>query len=198
MMEAELQPPLSGLRKDAAHPLQQYLFRPAGTVSEPRLVAIVGGRSELATNRLQPEFATRAERKFVCFERQPEPDPPHADHRWHSTATLDDTVAYIEGGRFDAVHLSTPPEVTGRLLGLLTHAPMRLVTAEKPWFNNLAEAEKFFWVGETSETIQGLSPLRLRAPPARCDDSLAHRQHIALLNIQALLLYDHETPALGR
>jgi hypothetical protein len=146
---AALESPLCSLRKDDdAHPLMRYLFRKGQ--DETGLVAVVGGGGDVATHGLQPAIAGLESRMFVCLEQQPEPSLPHAYRKWHTTTSLDDTVSLIASGRFASVHLSSPPKVTSQLLGRLTHAPVELMTAEKPWFNNAAEAKQFAAAVENS------------------------------------------------
>jgi predicted dehydrogenase len=59
---------------------------------------------------------------------------------WYGPARNDEIWDRIERGGIQAVHLSTPPAVTGRLTRRLADMPIRLLIAEKPWFASVDEA----------------------------------------------------------
>lgn len=137
---------LVDLRKDEPdHPLQRYMFRPEPP--DASWIGVLGGGGEIVTNRLEPGIARLdGERRFVCFDRRSADAccaASHAFARWLVPASARETLDELRSGDYSAVHLSTPPSVTGEMLLGMINLPVACVTAEKPWFVDLDQARDF-------------------------------------------------------
>ena len=145
---------LAELRKDdLSHPLVWYLFgqpRPAQSArrvaakSAERCVAIVGGWGKVSRERIVPVLAGSNGAGFVCSERVPEPTValagrrPHPYATWFGPQQQREFYRNVREGALSAVHLATPPKVTGKLLRTLAAIAattlVELVVADKPWW----------------------------------------------------------------